>query len=172
MSPAPLRGALQLSKSTPQIPMHLKPAMSPRYSLPQSGNTVDQARTRNVCYRATFLQIEPFRRLFPLLLTSVAVTCTSHSLQLSVSSLCQVVAYHYCQADNTYSCLVPELVHSIAALLCRARQLAAYRELLLKEPHLQSLLSLRSCVQDPAGAFWRGVLEPLLTLRNGKSTRD
>ncbi|CAB1346683.1 unnamed protein product, partial [Coregonus sp. 'balchen'] len=77
----------------------------------------------------------------------------------------KVVAYHYCQADNTYTCLVPEFVHSIAALLCRAPQLAAYRELLLKEPHLQSTLSLRSCVQDPMAAFRRGVLEPLADLR-------
>ncbi|KAI1898267.1 hypothetical protein AGOR_G00070570 [Albula goreensis] len=77
----------------------------------------------------------------------------------------KVVAYHYCQADNTYTCLVPEFVHSVAALLCRARQLIAYKELLLKEPHIQSMLSLRSCVQDPAGAFCRGVLEPLVTLR-------
>ncbi|XP_040912869.1 protein TANC1 isoform X2 [Toxotes jaculatrix] len=77
----------------------------------------------------------------------------------------KVVAYHYCQADNTYTCLVPEFVHSIAALLCRAHQLTAYRELLLKEPHLQSMLSLRSCVQDPMAAFRRGVLEPLASLR-------
>uniref|UniRef100_A0A8C9U134 Tetratricopeptide repeat, ankyrin repeat and coiled-coil containing 1 n=1 Tax=Scleropages formosus TaxID=113540 RepID=A0A8C9U134_SCLFO len=77
----------------------------------------------------------------------------------------KVVAYHYCQADNTYTCLVPEFVHSISALLCRAHQLTAYRELLLKEPHLQSMLSLRSCVQDPLAAFRRGVLEPLVTLR-------
>ncbi|KAL4636218.1 protein TANC1 isoform X1 [Arapaima gigas] len=77
----------------------------------------------------------------------------------------KVVAYHYCQADNTYTCLVPEFVHSIAALLCRAHQLTAYRELLLKEPHLQSMLSLRSCVQDPLAAFRRGVLEPLVNLR-------
>ncbi|KAK7938514.1 hypothetical protein WMY93_001840 [Mugilogobius chulae] len=56
-----------------------------------------------------------------------------------------VVAYHYCQADNTYTCLVPEFVHSISAVLCRSHQLTAYRELLLKEPHLQSMLSLRSC---------------------------
>lgn len=81
----------------------------------------------------------------------------------------QVVAYHYCQADNTYTCLVPEFVHSIAALLCRAHQLSAYRELLLKEPHLQSMLSLRSCVQDPMAAFRRGVLEPLANLRKGKT---
>ena len=79
-----------------------------------------------------------------------------------------MVAYHYCQADNTYTCLVPEFVHSVAALLCRAHQLTAYRELLLKEPQLQSMLSLRSCVQDPQAAFRRGVLEPLSTLRRGK----
>lgn len=62
---------------------------------------------------------------------------------------------------------MPEFVHSIAALLCRAHQLIAYRELLLKEPHLQSMLSLRSCVQDPMAAFRRGVLEPLTNLRKG-----
>ncbi|XP_016304753.1 protein TANC1-like isoform X2 [Sinocyclocheilus anshuiensis] len=77
----------------------------------------------------------------------------------------KVVAYHYCQADNTYTCLVPELVHSVSALLCRAPRLNAYRELLLRETHLQSLLSLRSCVQDPAAAFRKGVLEPLTLLR-------
>lgn len=88
---------------------------------------------------------------------------------LSLLFVFQVVAYHYCQADNTYTCLVPEFVHSIAALLCRAHQLSAYREMLLKEPHLQSMLSLRSCVQDPLAAFRRGVLEPLTSLRNGKT---
>ncbi|NXN74325.1 TANC1 protein, partial [Himantopus himantopus] len=77
----------------------------------------------------------------------------------------KVVAYHYCQADNTYTCLVPEFVHSIAALLCRSSQLTAYRDLLIKEPHIQSMLSLRSCVQEPAAAFQRGVLEPLTNLR-------
>uniref|UniRef100_A0A674GP59 Tetratricopeptide repeat, ankyrin repeat and coiled-coil containing 1 n=1 Tax=Taeniopygia guttata TaxID=59729 RepID=A0A674GP59_TAEGU len=77
----------------------------------------------------------------------------------------KVVAYHYCQADNTYTCLVPEFVHSVAALLCRSQQLTAYRDLLIREPHLQSMLSLRSCVQDPAAAFQRGVLEPLSNLR-------
>ncbi|XP_051997294.1 protein TANC1-like isoform X2 [Xyrauchen texanus] len=77
----------------------------------------------------------------------------------------KVAAYHYCQADNTYTCLVPEFVHSVSALMCRAPRLSAYRELLLRETHLQSLLSLRSCVQDPAAAFRKGVLEPLTTLR-------
>lgn len=80
----------------------------------------------------------------------------------------QVVAYHYCQADNTYTCLVPEFVHSISALLCRAPRLGAYREMLMRENQLQSLLSLRSCVQDPVTAFRRGVLEPLVLLRKGE----
>uniref|UniRef100_A0A8C6PWQ7 Tetratricopeptide repeat, ankyrin repeat and coiled-coil containing 1 n=1 Tax=Nothobranchius furzeri TaxID=105023 RepID=A0A8C6PWQ7_NOTFU len=84
----------------------------------------------------------------------------------------KVVAYHYCQADNTYTCLVPEFVHSIAALLCRSHQLSAYRELLLKEPHLQSMLSLRSCVQDPMAAFRRGVLEPLANLRKERKISE
>ncbi|KAI2666464.1 Protein TANC2 [Labeo rohita] len=57
----------------------------------------------------------------------------------------QVVAYHYCQADNAYTCLVPEFVHNVAALLCRAPQMQAYRDLLLRQPHLQSTLSLRAC---------------------------
>ncbi|KAF0025744.1 hypothetical protein F2P81_022625 [Scophthalmus maximus] len=73
----------------------------------------------------------------------------------------QVVAYHYCQADNAYTCLVPEFVHNVAALLCRSPHLVAYREQLLREPHMQSVLSLRSCVQDPLASFRRGVLEPL-----------
>lgn len=90
---------------------------------------------------------------------------------LPLPSLCppQVVAYHYCQADNAYTCLVPEFVHNVAALLCRSPHLVAYREQLLREPHLQSILSLRSCVQDPLASFRRGVLEPLDALYKGDS---
>uniref|UniRef100_A0A4W3HWR9 Tetratricopeptide repeat, ankyrin repeat and coiled-coil containing 2 n=1 Tax=Callorhinchus milii TaxID=7868 RepID=A0A4W3HWR9_CALMI len=84
----------------------------------------------------------------------------------------QVVAYHYCQADNAYTCLVPEFVHNVAALLCRSPQLVAYREQLLREPHLQSMLSLRSCVQDPMASFRRGVLEPLDNLRKEQKIAD
>nr|CAD7444343.1 unnamed protein product [Timema bartmani] len=51
-----------------------------------------------------------------------------------------VVAYHFCQADNNSTCLVPDFVHSLAAQLCQAPQLIAYREHLLSEPHLQKLL--------------------------------
>ncbi|XP_015109906.1 protein TANC2 isoform X2 [Diachasma alloeum] len=76
-----------------------------------------------------------------------------------------VVAYHFCQADNNSTCLVPDLIHSIAAQLCQAPQLIAYREYLLSEPHLQGSLSQRECTVDPDLALSRGVLEPMLTLR-------
>ncbi|KAF0032259.1 hypothetical protein F2P81_014549 [Scophthalmus maximus] len=73
----------------------------------------------------------------------------------------QVVSYHFCQADNCYTCLVPEFVHNMAAMLSDAPQLRAYRELLHHSPQLQSTLSLRSCIQDPNSALQRGILEPL-----------
>ncbi|XP_029293141.1 protein TANC2 isoform X2 [Cottoperca gobio] len=73
----------------------------------------------------------------------------------------QVVSYHFCKADNCHTCLVPEFVHNMAAMLSDAPQLSAYRELLHQSPQLQSTLSLRSCIQDPSSALQRGVLEPL-----------
>ncbi|XP_061701795.1 protein TANC2 isoform X2 [Syngnathoides biaculeatus] len=73
----------------------------------------------------------------------------------------QVVSYHFCQADNCHTCLVPEFVHNMAAMLTEAPQLSAYRELLHRSPQLQCSLSLRSCIQDPSSAFQKGILEPL-----------
>ncbi|XP_077590698.1 protein TANC2 isoform X2 [Stigmatopora nigra] len=76
----------------------------------------------------------------------------------------QVVSYHFCQADNCHTCLVPEFVHNMAATLTEAPQLSAYRELLRRTPQLQSTLSLRSCIQDPTSAFQKGIVEPLNAL--------
>ncbi|CAJ1075650.1 protein TANC2-like [Xyrichtys novacula] len=73
----------------------------------------------------------------------------------------QVVSYHFCQADNCHTCLVPEFVYNMAAMLSEAPQLTAYRELLHQSSQLQSTLSLRSCIQDPNSALQRGILEPL-----------
>uniref|UniRef100_A0A671WSC5 Tetratricopeptide repeat, ankyrin repeat and coiled-coil containing 2 n=1 Tax=Sparus aurata TaxID=8175 RepID=A0A671WSC5_SPAAU len=73
----------------------------------------------------------------------------------------QVVSYHFCQADNCHTCLVPEFIHNMAAMLCNAPKLLAYRELLHRSPQLQSTLSMRSCIQDPSSALERGILEPL-----------
>uniref|UniRef100_A0AAX7TV94 Tetratricopeptide repeat, ankyrin repeat and coiled-coil containing 2a n=1 Tax=Astatotilapia calliptera TaxID=8154 RepID=A0AAX7TV94_ASTCA len=79
----------------------------------------------------------------------------------------QVVSYHFCQADNCHTCLVPEFVHNMAATLSSAPQLATYRELLHRAPQLQSMLSLRSCIQDPISALQKGILEPLDALYRG-----
>ncbi|XP_010778142.1 protein TANC2-like, partial [Notothenia coriiceps] len=76
----------------------------------------------------------------------------------------QVVSYHFCQADNCHTCLVPEFVHNLAAMLSSAPQLSAYQELLQQSPPLQSALSLRCCIQDPGGALQRGIIQPLDTL--------
>ncbi|XP_037077652.1 protein TANC2-like isoform X2 [Pollicipes pollicipes] len=77
----------------------------------------------------------------------------------------RLVAYHFCQADNSATCLVPDFVHSVAAQLCQAPQLAAYRDYVQRTPALQTILAQRSCVSDPAAALARGVLEPLNALR-------
>ncbi|XP_013066522.2 uncharacterized protein LOC106054975 isoform X1 [Biomphalaria glabrata] len=85
----------------------------------------------------------------------------------------QVVAYHLCQADNNTTCMVADMVSSIGAQLARAPQLTAYRDLLLQEPQLQSLLSLRDCIQNPSLSFLKGILEPLRMLKNaGKIFSD
>ena len=77
----------------------------------------------------------------------------------------RVVAYHFCQADNSNTCLVADFVHSIAAQLCQAPQLVAYRQLLLSNPQLQGLLSLKECIANPHAAFVTGVLEPLAGIK-------
>ncbi|CAL4062159.1 unnamed protein product [Meganyctiphanes norvegica] len=85
----------------------------------------------------------------------------------------RLVAYHFCQADNSLTCLVPELVHSMAAQLCQAPQLHAYRDLLIAEPQTQALLAMQTCITDPSAALIKGILEPLHNLRRlGKVGAD
>lgn len=92
--------------------------------------------------------------------------CDSRSIMDLAS---QVVAYHFCQADNNCTCLVGEFVHSLAAQLCQSPRLQAYREYLLGEPHLLGCLSIKECIADPDLAFRRGIIEPLITLRRNAS---
>lgn len=79
----------------------------------------------------------------------------------------QVVSYHFCQADNCHTCLVPEFVHNMAAMLSDAPQLLAYREMLHRSRELQSTLSMRACIQDPSSALQKGIMEPLDALYRG-----
>ncbi|GBM09276.1 hypothetical protein AVEN_97927-1, partial [Araneus ventricosus] len=70
----------------------------------------------------------------------------------------RVVAYHLCQTDNNITCLVPEFVHSIAAHLCRAPQLAAYRDLVARDQRDY----VTSCVMKslPVEKYKRQALKP------------
>lgn len=98
----------------------------------------------------------------------------------------QVVAYHFCQADNNSTCLVPDFIHSLAAQLCQgeqpfltmtrakifnrkipftAPQLSNYRDYILGDPNLQNILSVKECVANPERAMKMGILEPLIILK-------
>lgn len=80
-----------------------------------------------------------------------------------------VVGYHFCQADANLTCLVPDFIHSLAAQLCQAPQLTAYRDYLLNEPHLQNILSVKECIADAERVMRMAILEPLTILkRSGK----
>lgn len=86
--------------------------------------------------------------------------------QASVRTLAsQLVAYHFCQADNSVTCTVPEFVHNLAAQLFQAPQLGAYRTLLHATPSLQKLLSLEDCVTNPLRSLVKGILDPLINLK-------
>lgn len=57
---------------------------------------------------------------------------------IEIGSLFLKIQYTmFLQADNNTTCLVPDFIHSIAAQLCQAPQLSAYKEYLQSEPHLQ-----------------------------------
>jgi len=77
----------------------------------------------------------------------------------------RVVAYHFCQSENSSTCLVADFVHSIAAQLCQAPQLLPFRQLLLSDAHLQGLLTLKSCIANPHQSFVSAILDPLAALK-------
>lgn len=94
------------------------------------------------------------------------IICSANVAQDRIRALAShVVAYHFCQADANTTCLVPDFIHSLAAQLCQAPQLSAYRDYLLGEPHLQHILSVKECIADPERAMKIGILEPLANLR-------
>ena len=76
----------------------------------------------------------------------------------------RVVAYHFCQADNSPTCLLAELLHSLAAQLSQAPRLAAYQAYLQSHPALLSLLSPGQCAAQPASVLCQAILRPLSSL--------
>ena len=74
------------------------------------------------------------------------------------------VAYHFCQADNSPTCLVAEFVHSLAAQLSQAPQLSSYHHLLQSDKDVREKLNINSCHTNPGQALNEGVLQPLSQL--------
>ena len=68
------------------------------------------------------------------------------------------------QADNSATCLVPEFVRSLAALLSASRHLVHYQQMPSNSASLKELLSPQNCIRDSMGAFVNGIIEPLRQL--------
>lgn len=75
-----------------------------------------------------------------------------------------VVAYHFCQADNSPTCRLSSLVHSLAAQLSQAPLLSSYQHYLHSHPHNLNLLHPQHCAARPEVALCQGILEPLAQL--------
>lgn len=85
----------------------------------------------------------------------------------------QLVAYHFCQLDNTVTCRVPDWIHSTAAQLSQSPLMTAYHQLLSTDHDLRSKLSMTSCQSDPDSAFIAGLIQPLINLKSaGKISTD
>lgn len=77
----------------------------------------------------------------------------------------QVVAFHFCQIDHNKTCLLPEFISNLCAMLANSPHLAAYKEFLIANPTVQEELSLPQCIANPIRSFRRGLVEPLKSLR-------
>ena len=77
----------------------------------------------------------------------------------------QVVAYHFCQLENSPTCAVPEFVHSLAAQLSQAPSLRPYYNMLMTNYELRTKLTLGYCLAKPDVALEEGVLEPLRSVQ-------
>ena len=66
---------------------------------------------------------------------SASAKAKKSSMQSSLKNLAsQIVAYHFCQADNAPTCLVPEFVHSVAAQMSQSPQLTPYYQVEIGAP--------------------------------------
>ena len=85
----------------------------------------------------------------------------------------EVVAYHFCQAENAPTCAVAEFVHSLAAQLSQAPALRPYHNLLMSDYQLRTKLTLGFCLSKPEQALEEGILEPLRSVQgvDGIGTR-
>ena len=147
----------------------LRPALRPLYfEVPQAGRTEFVGRG--------WLWAEILRSERHLLIEGAPGTGKTAALLALVQSSCfgsedvvieagdRVVAYHFCQADNSPTCRVSEMVHSLAAQLSQAPHLQSYQHHLHSHPATLALLSPSECAAHPEAALCQGILEPLALL--------
>ena len=84
-----------------------------------------------------------------------------------------VVGYHFCQVEDSITCSLANMIHSIAAQLVQVPSLHAYEHLLSTDEELRSKLSLSRCLEDPDAALVEAILLPLSKLNiEGKINED
>ncbi|XP_035283105.1 ankyrin repeat domain-containing protein 50 [Anguilla anguilla] len=76
----------------------------------------------------------------------------------------QSLAFHFCRADDSDTLCVSGFVRGLVAQLCRSGLVPGYEEK-VRDPAVQSALQPGECERDPAEAFKRCVLVPLLNLK-------
>jgi len=134
---------------------------------PGTGKTeVCLALVENSCFgrgrnQADRVTSSPVGRLIPLSSSSPPSLQVGRAIPVLSAS---IVAYHFCQADNAPTCLLPQFVHSISAQMSQAPQMSQYFQLLQSDQTLQARLSLASCNASPSESLITGILEPLNTL--------
>ncbi|XP_021574016.1 ankyrin repeat domain-containing protein 50, partial [Carlito syrichta] len=76
----------------------------------------------------------------------------------------QALAFHFCTAQDSDTLCVGAFVRGLVAQICRSGLLQGYEDR-LREPAAQSLLRPGECERNPAEAFKRCVLLPLLGVK-------
>ncbi|XP_049625935.1 ankyrin repeat domain-containing protein 50 [Suncus etruscus] len=76
----------------------------------------------------------------------------------------QALAFHFCKAQDTETLCVGGFIRGLVAQICRSGLLPGYEDK-LRDPAVQSLLQPGECERNPAEAFKRCVLLPLLGIK-------
>ncbi|XP_048189500.1 ankyrin repeat domain-containing protein 50 [Perognathus longimembris pacificus] len=76
----------------------------------------------------------------------------------------QALAFHFCKAQDSDTLCVGGFIRGLVAQICRSGLLQGYEDK-LRDPAVQSLLQPGECERNPAEAFKRCVLLPLLGVK-------
>ena len=164
------QGNISLSKSHSQHLKPLRPLRPLYFEVPQSSSSPPELVGREWVMeeimessRHVSLEGGPGSGKTAVILALVQSSCFGAEAGGSYAGE-RVVAYHFCQADNAPTCRVGEFVHSLAAQLSQAPQLADYHAYLSSSPPTLALLSPPNCTAQPGRALRCAVLSPLSSL--------